>query len=273
MPDEYRAAVLKFVEMHANSELMGVLPERDWIMRAPNLRRKLALTSKIRTRSATPSAGTAWRRTSASPGPRCSPTCSRARPSSTHVFTTRRGVGRHTGSSRGSSTPRRSCPSRRCAIPLRAYARTMRKIAGRSPSTSARARRRHDPDERYRCPARHGPGSPRPMVGTVMQMHGPPTIRKGQRLHGPSRQEQRAAPPGFLSIYVPRIRELGCTSPIRPCSMTRARDDGCNRADWAELKDVVTGQGRVAGAARFPARSIRRYAVGRDALLGNATAA
>ncbi|MGH2383077.1 MAG: Phenylacetic acid catabolic protein, partial [Candidatus Limnocylindria bacterium] len=47
MPDEYRAAVLKFVEMHANSELMGVLPERDWIMRAPNLRRKLALTSKI----------------------------------------------------------------------------------------------------------------------------------------------------------------------------------------------------------------------------------
>ncbi len=47
MPDEYRAAVLKFVEMHANSELMGVLPERDWIMRAPTLRRKLALTSKI----------------------------------------------------------------------------------------------------------------------------------------------------------------------------------------------------------------------------------
>ncbi len=47
MPDEYRAAILKFVEMHANSELMGVLPERDWILRAPTLRRKLALTSKI----------------------------------------------------------------------------------------------------------------------------------------------------------------------------------------------------------------------------------
>ena len=27
MPDDYRAAVLKFVEMYANSELMGVLPE------------------------------------------------------------------------------------------------------------------------------------------------------------------------------------------------------------------------------------------------------
>ena len=47
MPDEYRSAVLRFVEMHANSELMGVLPEREWIMRAPTLRRKLALTAKV----------------------------------------------------------------------------------------------------------------------------------------------------------------------------------------------------------------------------------
>ena len=39
MPDEYRTAVLRFVEMHANSELMGVLPEREWLMRAPTLRR------------------------------------------------------------------------------------------------------------------------------------------------------------------------------------------------------------------------------------------
>src|SRR3954452_12127909 len=47
MPDEYRQGVLRFVEMHANSELMGVLPERDWITRAPTLCRKLALTAKI----------------------------------------------------------------------------------------------------------------------------------------------------------------------------------------------------------------------------------
>src|SRR6266550_2445165 len=47
MPDDYRAAVLKFVEMHANSELMGVLHEREWILRAPTLKRKLALTSKV----------------------------------------------------------------------------------------------------------------------------------------------------------------------------------------------------------------------------------
>ena len=47
MPDEYRLQVLRFVEMHANSELMGVLPEREWINRAPNLKRKLALTAKV----------------------------------------------------------------------------------------------------------------------------------------------------------------------------------------------------------------------------------
>ena len=29
MPDEYRARLIKFIEMHGNSELMGVLPERD----------------------------------------------------------------------------------------------------------------------------------------------------------------------------------------------------------------------------------------------------
>src|SRR5687767_5162660 len=47
MPDEYRTSVLRFVEMHANSELMGVLPEREWILRAPTLKRKLALTAKV----------------------------------------------------------------------------------------------------------------------------------------------------------------------------------------------------------------------------------
>ena len=47
MPDEYRARLIKFIEMHGNSELMGVLPEREWILRAPTLQRKLALTAKV----------------------------------------------------------------------------------------------------------------------------------------------------------------------------------------------------------------------------------
>ena len=47
MPDQYREACLKFIEMHANSEIMGALPEREWIPRAPTLRRKLSLTAKV----------------------------------------------------------------------------------------------------------------------------------------------------------------------------------------------------------------------------------
>jgi len=47
MPEAYCAALIRFIEMHANSELMGVLPEREWIMRAPSLHRKLALTAKV----------------------------------------------------------------------------------------------------------------------------------------------------------------------------------------------------------------------------------
>ncbi len=47
MPDDYRLAALKFIEMHANSEVMGALPEREWIPRAPTLNRKLSLTAKV----------------------------------------------------------------------------------------------------------------------------------------------------------------------------------------------------------------------------------
>jgi hypothetical protein len=33
MPDDYRRKLVKFIEMHGNSELMGVLPEREWLLR------------------------------------------------------------------------------------------------------------------------------------------------------------------------------------------------------------------------------------------------
>ena len=46
MSDEYRAEVFKFIELHANSELMGGLTERDWIPRAPGLRRKMGVLAK-----------------------------------------------------------------------------------------------------------------------------------------------------------------------------------------------------------------------------------
>jgi ring-1,2-phenylacetyl-CoA epoxidase subunit PaaA len=47
MPDTYRQMNIKFIEMHANSEIMGALPEREWIARAPTLRRKRSLAAKV----------------------------------------------------------------------------------------------------------------------------------------------------------------------------------------------------------------------------------
>jgi ring-1,2-phenylacetyl-CoA epoxidase subunit PaaA len=47
MPDEYRRLNIRFIEMHANSEIMGALPEREWIARAPTLKRKRSLAAKV----------------------------------------------------------------------------------------------------------------------------------------------------------------------------------------------------------------------------------
>ncbi len=46
MPEEYRSEVFRFIEFHANSELMGGLTERDWIPRAPGLRLKQIFLAK-----------------------------------------------------------------------------------------------------------------------------------------------------------------------------------------------------------------------------------
>lgn len=47
MPEAYRMGMLKMAEHHANSEIVGALPEGEWITRAPSLKRKLALTAKV----------------------------------------------------------------------------------------------------------------------------------------------------------------------------------------------------------------------------------
>lgn len=46
MPHEYRDEVFRFIEFHANSELMGGLTERDWIPHAPGLRLKQVFLAK-----------------------------------------------------------------------------------------------------------------------------------------------------------------------------------------------------------------------------------
>lgn len=47
MPHNYRVGMLRMCEHHANSEIVGALPEGEWITRAPSLRRKLALVAKV----------------------------------------------------------------------------------------------------------------------------------------------------------------------------------------------------------------------------------
>lgn len=47
MPNEYRRQLIRMISQHAHSEIVGMLPEGAWITRAPNLRRKLVLISKV----------------------------------------------------------------------------------------------------------------------------------------------------------------------------------------------------------------------------------
>lgn len=47
MPDLYRKQLIRMIEQHAHSEIIGALPEGTWITRAPGFKRKLALMAKV----------------------------------------------------------------------------------------------------------------------------------------------------------------------------------------------------------------------------------
>jgi len=47
MPFEYRKQLIRMIEQHAHSEIIGALPEGTWITRAPGFKRKLALIAKV----------------------------------------------------------------------------------------------------------------------------------------------------------------------------------------------------------------------------------
>ncbi|MBK8625701.1 MAG: 1,2-phenylacetyl-CoA epoxidase subunit A [Saprospiraceae bacterium] len=47
MPDAYRKTLIRQISQHAHSEVVGMLPESNWITRAPSLKRKLALLAKV----------------------------------------------------------------------------------------------------------------------------------------------------------------------------------------------------------------------------------
>ena len=47
MPERYRKQLVRMMSQHAHSEVVGMLPEGNWITRAPSLRRKLSLLAKV----------------------------------------------------------------------------------------------------------------------------------------------------------------------------------------------------------------------------------
>jgi ring-1,2-phenylacetyl-CoA epoxidase subunit PaaA len=47
MPEKYRKTHIRQISQHAHSEVVGMLPEGNWITRAPSLRRKAALLAKV----------------------------------------------------------------------------------------------------------------------------------------------------------------------------------------------------------------------------------
>jgi len=47
MPDNYRKTLIRQISQHAHSEIVGMLPEGNWITRAPSLRRKMVLLAKV----------------------------------------------------------------------------------------------------------------------------------------------------------------------------------------------------------------------------------
>lgn len=47
MPADYRKQLVRMIEQHAHSEVMGALPEGTWITRAPGFKRKMAIMAKV----------------------------------------------------------------------------------------------------------------------------------------------------------------------------------------------------------------------------------
>lgn len=47
MPERYRKQLIRMMSQHAHSEVVGMLPEGNWITRAPSLKRKMVLLAKV----------------------------------------------------------------------------------------------------------------------------------------------------------------------------------------------------------------------------------
>ncbi len=248
MPDEYRKAVLKFVEMHANSELMGVLPEREWIMRAPSLKRKLALTAKVQDE-----VGHAQLlyRVAEDLGKSREAMLDDLLAGKTkfhNVFhyptKTWADVGVIAWLVDAAAIVAQQALRESSYAP---YARTMKKICWEESVHIIHGRD-------VLLSLLNGTETQRAMVqealdrwwGPLMQMHGPPTDPTKDRdlawrIKNKSNDELRQE---FLGIYVPRILELGLTLPDPALRYDEAAGRWLfTEPDWQELYAVVTGHG------------------------------
>jgi len=260
LPDEYRAKLVKFIEMHANSELMGVLPEREWILRAPTLQRKLALTAKVQDEVGHAQLIYRVVEDLGKPREQCLADLVSGRSKFHNVF-------HYPTRSWGDVGVIAWLVDAAAIISQKAllkcsyapYARIMKKICweesfhilhGRDvilamvTGTPAQFELVQEALDRWWAP--------------LMQFHGNPIPQEEDPMwHWRIKsQSNEAARQQFLEGYVPQIRELGLTVPD---PKLRRRDDGVweyTEPDWDELRHVVTGHGpmtdeRLAFRSRF----------------------
>jgi len=247
MPDEYRTQVLRFVEMHANSELMGVLPEREWLMRAPTLRRKLALTAKVQDEVG--HAQLLYRVAEDLGKPREEMfddlLAGRTKFHNVFHYPTRSwgDVGVIAWLVDAAAIVAQQALRDSSYAP---YARTMRKICWEESVHIM-----HGRDVVVTLAA--GTANQRAMVqealdrwwGPLMQMHGPRSDRSRDRdihwrIKAKTSEELRQE---FLGIYVPRILELGLTIPDPELRLDDTGEWRYTEPDWEELRRVVTNHG------------------------------
>jgi ring-1,2-phenylacetyl-CoA epoxidase subunit PaaA len=279
MPDEYRAAVLRFVEMHANSELMGVLPEREWILRAPTLRRKLALTAKVQDEVGHAQLLYRVAEDLGKPREQMVQDLLDGRTKFHNVFhyptRTWADVGIIAWLVDAAAIVAQQALRDSSYGP---YARTMKKICWEE---SVHIMHGRD----VVVTMMNGTQTQRDMVqealdrwwGPLMQMHGPRSPREKDRdlywrIKAKTSEELRQE---FLGIYVPRIRELGLTLPDPELHLDGgSREWRYSEPDWAELKTVVTNHGPMSqDRLAFRRSNWEHTAWVRDAVFGAPAAA
>lgn len=90
MPEHYRKTLVRQISQHAHSEIVGMLPEGNWISRAPTLKRKAILLAKVQDEGGHGLYLYAAAETLAPAATRCWMRCTPARPSTARSSTTPR---------------------------------------------------------------------------------------------------------------------------------------------------------------------------------------